>query len=67
MGGVSGVWTSGIVYYANTHYKHEYSVIHSIWPKSELSEFQKNPQLIMQNFQMISINQNFLNFNFTGH
>ena len=24
--------------YANTHYKHEYSVLNSIWPKSGLSE-----------------------------
>ena len=28
--------------YANTYYKHEYSVVNSIWPKSGLSEFWKN-------------------------
>ena len=31
--------TSGIVYMLNTHYKHEYSVLNSIWLKSGLSEF----------------------------
>ena len=28
--------------YANTHLKYEYSVLNSIWPQSELSEFWKN-------------------------
>ena len=33
---VSEFWTSGIVHYVNTHYKHEYIVLNSIWPKSGL-------------------------------
>ena len=28
--------------YGNTHYKHEYRVLNSIWPRSGLSEFRKN-------------------------
>ena len=30
------------LYNANTHYKHKYNVLNSIWPKSGLSEFWKN-------------------------
>ena len=28
--------------YANTHCKHEYSVLNSIWPKTGLSEYWNN-------------------------
>ena len=38
-GWVSEFWTNSKVY---THYKHEYGVLNSIWPKSGLSEFWKN-------------------------
>ena len=37
---MSEFWTSGIIY--NSEYKHEYSVLNSIWPKGGLSEFWKN-------------------------
>ena len=42
--GVLGEWFLDILHssYANTHYKHEYSVHNSIWPKGGLSDFGKN-------------------------
>ena len=47
VGGVCEFWTSVIVF-ANIHYKHEYSVLNSIWPKSGLSELRKNTLQLSQ-------------------
>lgn len=40
MGGwISAFWTSSNTLCISTHYKHEYSILNSRWPKGGLSEF----------------------------
>ena len=49
--------------YDNTHYKHEYSVLNFIWPKSGLSEFWKNPLHLKGNLISVKVGQ--VNFSVT--